>query len=775
MAGEEDRAVRVNLNGVVQAVGFRPFVYRRAVSLGLFGWVKNLGDAGVEIFLQGSPESIERMIVALREENPPLAEVEEIELEEAQQDPQLEGFSILPSEEGGEGSGVIPPDIATCEQCLEEVFGSTRYEGYWATSCVNCGPRFSVIRSLPYDREKTSMKEFDLCKDCLEEYSDPLDRRHHAQTIACPQCGPRLWYEDGAGGKQFEGAIKQAAEELIAGKIIAIKGLGGTHIAARADREEVVARLRERLGRSEQPFALMATEETVLEGDQVVVSPAERETLTGPRRPIVALEKAPGYSLPENVAPGLHTVGLMLPYTALHHLLFDPLRFPLVMTSANRPGQPMYIENDEIRAGLRGIVDGLLLHEREIVSRCDDSVLRFSQGRAKFIRRSRGWVPEGIGAELGEEAVLALGAEQDNVLGVYVDGTAYLSQYLGDVDDPAGLDFLEEALGRLLELLGLDLPSQVAHDLHPNFLTTEKAKELSDDPFAVQHHVAHLGSLLVEGGQEEIVAITLDGLGYGPKGEIWGGEVLAYQGESKSVRRLGSLTPAPMPGGDLATKRPGRMVLGILYPLLERGRLGESDWKELAEETIDLLPQGEEELEAVLASLEGGLNAPLTSSAGRFLDAVSAYLGLCEVRTYEGEPAMKLESFARGVRPAAIPLPLVEGKADRGRYLFDQSKALLDLIELEKREGAKKVAATAQWMLAEGMASLACRIAEDLGITTLGLSGGVAFNEFISNHIESVVRERGYDFVINESVPPGDGGIALGQLWAAAEGVQLRS
>lgn len=755
------KAFRITITGVVQAVGFRPFVYRIASSNDLRGWVKNLGDAGVDVFVQGKPSDIETFMEDLENKNPPLARIDEIISEPAESDESIDKFTIKKSGSGSSGSGTIPPDIATCDDCLEDVFGDTRYEGYWATSCVNCGPRFSVIRELPYDRDKTSMDEFPMCDNCREEYTDPLDRRYHAQTIACPECGPELWYESQpAQGKNFENPIELAAKKLKDNKILAVKGLGGTHIACNATSDETVSRLRDVLNRSNQPFALMATEGMVRENTQYLDE--ELQSLKGPRRPIVLLRKKEGGWLSSKISPGLHTVGIMLPYTALHHLIFSRLEFPLVMTSANLPGQPMLIENTKIRRQLEGVVDGSLLHDRKIVSRVDDSVVRFSGGRRKFIRRSRGWVPEPIEVGLGNTPLLAVGAEQDNVIGLYKRGKVFLSQYLGDTEGPEDLEFLESALDRLLKLTSSGLPDIVAHDLHPGFVTTEKAKDWGQTTVPVQHHEAHVASLLAEHDLSDLVAIVADGVGLGEDGKIRGGEVI--KGSEDGFNRMGSLSPAFMPGGDLSTRHPARMVAGILYPLVERGEINDFETRLL---NLDLkFPRESDELEMTLNQLESGVNTPVTTSAGRFLDAVSALLGLCSERTYEGEPAMKLESFARGGEIVEIDLPV---RNYEGIPVLDQSMIIWKLIDLLGSVAPEDVAATAQWTLAKGLTRIATTNARDAGLEVIGFSGGVAFNDAISNIIAETVSERGLKFVTNETVPPGDGGIALGQLWIAGK------
>jgi len=746
---------RVLVNGIVQGVGFRPFIYRLAMRNGLRGSVRNLGDAGVEIILEGSEEGIARFLEDLGAKKPPLAEIDQLKVEELPLDGTLAQFKIERSESGGEGSGTIPPDVAICEECLEDICGPTRYRDYWATSCTNCGPRFTTIRGLPYDRPQTSFAEFPMCDDCQKEYTDPLDRRYHAQTIACPRCGPRLLFNGSPGDP-----IGKAAEALRQGRIVAIKGLGGTHLVSDATREDVVRTLRERLSRPSQPFALMATDESLPQIAEV--SAEEWAMLRSPRRPIVVLNKRQETIIAPSIAPGLHNVGVMLPYTGLHHLLFAWVDFPLVMTSANLPGRPMLIENGEIERRLEGIADDLLLHDREIVARCDDSVLRRSGGGWRLIRRSRGWVPAPLEIDLGEEKLLALGAELNNTFALYFDERCYLSQHIGHVDDLETFQFLREALDHLLQITGQDLPKIVACDLHPQFLTTRLAEELGERIIRVQHHHAHIAAVLGEYGLERAVGIAVDGVGYGSDDHIWGGEVLVAA--RADFTRVGGLRSVPMPGGDLATRFPARMVAGFLY----HEGLRSEELLRILEKLHFRSPQ---EPGLVIKQLERGLNVFWTSSAGRFLDAVSALLGVCWERTYEGEPAMKLEAAARGGKVIEVELPFA---VEDDRRVLDTPALFLKLLELKEQGHAEAdIAATAQWALAEGLAQIALEAAREQGIEEVVLGGGVAYNDAITSLIKDEVERAGLRFYLNEKVPCGDGGVSFGQAVVAGARLQL--
>ncbi len=736
--------LHIHVEGTVQGVGFRPFIYRIAGRHGLAGYVRNLGEAGVEIEVEGEPAALEKFLDALHKEKPPLAEIEHVHIQELPATGE-KTFRILPSRDSGEGSGLIPPDTATCALCLSDMENpESRFHSYWATTCTDCGPRFTVVEGLPYDRPRTAFRDFPMCPACRRDYEDPLDRRYHAQTIACPACGPRLLFlasEQGGTGDP----ISLAQEALKAGKIVAIKGLGGTHLACDATREEVVVELRRRLGRPAQPFAIMARPDQIELFAEL--SPEEWGLLRSPRRPIVVLRQKPGFLAP-SVAPGLHTVGVMLPYTGLHHRLLRDLPFPVVMTSANYPGRPMLIENDRIIEELSPVAEAFLLHDRRIVARCDDSVVRLGPAGPAFLRRSRGWVPEPIAVDLGAEPMLALGGDLNVTFALYSRSKVFLSQHIGNTEEVETLEFLNEALAHFLRLLGLSRPKRIACDLHPSFPTRKLAEELGE-ALPVQHHVAHVAGLAGEHQVWDLVGIAIDGYGYGLDGTAWGGEVLLWRrGE---FRRLGHLQPVPMPGGDVAALKPGRMAASFLCAA------------HLPPEESRLPPS---ELRLVLAQLEKGLNAPRTSSAGRFLDAVAGWLGICQERTYEGEPAMKLEACAAHGRPIALELPIVQ--AD-GVFIVQTSKIFRQLWEL-RQEGVSiaDLAATAQDALARSLARVAVQIAKEAGVRAVGLTGGAAVNFALAQAAKEEVERAGLRFLAHQRVPPGDGGLSFGQLVQAA-------
>jgi len=752
MSSDERRRVAVTVTGVVQAVGFRPFVYRRATTHDLAGSVRNTGDAGVEIRLEGAPGSVEAFLDDLRERPPPLAVVDSVTVEDRQPVGE-QSFEIESSTDGAGGSGTIPPDTGICSACLDDVRDpASRYHGYWATACVDCGPRYTVIDSLPYDRPRTAMSAFPLCADCREEYEDPGDRRYHAQTIACPACGPALSLLDGDRGERTTGrsAIAATADRLRDGELVAIRGIGGTHLACLATAPAVVDRLRERTGRPAKPFALMAPSLEAVE-QFAAVDEQERELLTDLRRPIVVLETDGADSQPDEswlapVAPGLHTVGVMLPYAGLHHLLFDHIDGPLVMTSANLPGRPMATTVDGIYDQLGDVIDAALVHDRGIVARCDDSVARVVDGTQHLLRRSRGWVPRPLPRRGEGPAVLALGGEFDNVVALARGDEVVLSQHIGDVDGPATERFLRDTVDHLTDLFGID-PAAVACDLHPEFLTSRLADDYAgDEPLRIQHHHAHAASLLAEHDLDRAIVVAADGTGYGPDSSIWGGEVLDSRADS--FERVGGLGQFRLPGGERAVEYPARTLVSLL-----------SDADRIDDLLADRTPLAASAAATVRRSVAAEVNAPRTTSAGRLLDAVSALLDICTHRRYQGEPALRLEAAAAG-EPLEIEVPF----ADRDGHRVVDSGALVGrLDDLADSHPTRRVAATAQSALARGLGEIAVQEASRRGLTRVGFTGGVAYNDAISRTLRETVEQSGLQFLAHERIPPGDAGLAYGQ------------
>ncbi|MGD0534673.1 MAG: carbamoyltransferase HypF [Methanoregula sp.] len=731
---------RISVRGIVQGVGFRPFVYARACEFGIAGSVKNLGSE-VEIFARG--ERFADFLAAVSR-GPPMSRIDSVDVTETTEDIP-DGFVIKKSGTGS-FSGMIPPDIAICDDCIADIFTpGGRYEGYWATSCVNCGPRYSIIREIPYDRERTSMDTFPMCPACAGEYGNPHSRRHHAQTIACHICGPQLRLVDKTGTDVPCGdPVREAAALLDAGKILAIRGIGGFHLACI---EESSGELKSRLGRIEQPFAVMVHPGVI--DKIVVVSKEELELLESPVHPIVVLEKRDHSS--HSTISNLHTIGCMLPYTGLHHLLFSSLKHPLlIMTSANMPGYPMITDTDVALVKLAKDADYFLVHNRTITNRVDDSVVRDGY----ILRLSRGIAPKRTAIDLGPRCILGVGPELNANATIYKNGFAVTSPHVGNVRNPATLEYLQETVAKLSRLLGAEY-ELVAHDLHPQFLSTRFAREIAAergiDLVPVQHHRAHIAATTTE----PCIGIAIDGVGYGDDGTVWGGEVFA--GQVPDLARVAHLEPVAMPGGDLATRFPERMLYGILPD----------------EECLTLLAgRGWSDVECgvIKKQVATNFNVTMTSSTGRVLDAASALLGICRERTYDGEPAMKLEAAAvGGTAEVWEPVFSTVGGCEvlSTRPILKTALSRFSRAPAADKNAVRNIAASVQYNLARGIAALAIHAAERDGIPRVALSGGVIANRAIRETIRAEVTGAGLTLVINDEYPPGDGCVSFGQcIWA---------
>ncbi len=713
---------RYEIRGVVQGVGFRPYVYRIATTHGLKGYVRNTGS-GVEVVVD-HPRFWD-----LLENPPPLARIDECRLVEKEKG----AYSSFSIRESGEkrGETLIPPDVAICEDCLRELYDrKNRRNGYYFITCTNCGPRFSIIEDYPYDRPNTSMREFPMCKECEKEYTDPGDRRYHAQTVACRDCGPRLFlYSNGKNitGSTDRETIERAARLVLDGELVSIKGVGGVHIAS-LTRPETVKKLRSLLGRRHKPFAVMVRDLEMAERI-ARVSPRERELLESPARPIVVLRKKKRNSLRE--VSELDTIGVMLPYTGLHYLLFDHIHEPIVMTSCNRPGEPVSLEE--------GLTPHFLSHERRIVNRCDDSVVKVVGGKSLFLRRSRGYVPLPVELPFPVRDTISVGAELNNAICISRGNRAFLSQYVGNTGKPATARFMEQAI-QTITRLSRAKPERIVCDLHPSYSSTLLAEKLARkhglELLRVQHHEAHIASVAGEHSLEECVGIAMDGMGYGRDGRIWGGEVLHMK--NGVFERIGSLEEQPQLGGDSATRYPKKMLFGILSRFL--------DERELL--SLGLFPEREALL--YLGMLREGFNTPLTTSTGRVLDAASTLLGLCDERTYEGRPAMLLEANATG-RPLDIE-PVIERKD--GRLVLSTTR-LFEFL-LENNDAPKeRLASTVLEYIARGALEIARKKSREK--IPIVASGGVVYNRVITK----ILLEHGV--LTNQKVPAGDGGIAYGQ------------
>ena len=753
--------VKIQVTGIVQGVGFRPFIYRTAIEKDLKGYVKNRGDAGVEILLEGSKSAIHEFLSDLKLKKPPLAQIFETTSSEPGGKEEYTEFTIVKSSsETGLSGSVIPPDIAICNDCLTELRNpkDPRFD-YFFITCTNCGPRFTTIEKLPYDRENTAMHEFSMCSFCLKEYKAPLNRRFHAQTIACPDCGPKVYLTNSKGKTvKTPDPVRESGKLLSKGHILAIKGYGGFHIAASTTMNEPLRRLREAKHRNQKPFAIMARD---LETAKSFASmnKKEQDLLTSYSRPIVLLNKSSNYYLSDLIVPELHNVGVMLPYTALHYMLFDQVDDPaFVMTSANPANQPIVNDNNEALTTFGNIVDYFLFHNRKITQRCDDSVARVHKNSAVFIRRSRGYAPAPIRLkQKTKHATVGLGAELNNTSCIINGDKAFISQHIGDVENVETRAFLIKATKHLIGLTQSKVDT-IACDLHPKFTTTKLAKDLAEENdwqlVQIQHHYAHAVALMAEHDAEEIISICCDGYGYGPNGEAWGGEILLCTKKQNGFKRLAHLQPQPLPGGDLATHYPLRMAAGILHK--------ENHIEDWLNQNSDHFPHGKQEVHIILQQLKKSLGVAETTSCGRVLDAVSAVLGICYERTYEGEPSMKLESLATKGHDLLRLQPIIKNNT------LDTTQMLSTIFEKRQKLSKQDLAYSAHAYIAKGLAALATEKASQNDVKTVGFTGGVAYNEILTLMIRKLVEIQGLRFLAHETVPPGDGGLSFGQAVASA-------
>ena len=813
---------QILVEGIVQGVGFRPFVYRIATEASLNGYVRNLGNV-VEIILQGSHQDMEEFLFNLQNKLPPIAKINNIETRDLKEEDEkfssYTDFTIKESADDFAGTSVIPPDVAICDNCLEEINDpqNRRYK-YPFNACTDCGPRFTVIEKVPYDRDNTTMEDFPLCDECEIEYTNPLDRRYHAEAACCEDCGPSLKLLKNTGGDgdsaieiDCEDPLKETARLLDEGKILAIKGIGGTHLVANVKIKETVDLLRQRLGRKSQAFAVMSPDIETIK-TFAVMSKEEEKTLKSKERPIVILKKSEDYDFADSVSPDLHNIGVMLPYAPLHHLLFNETDTPAyIMTSANVPGEPMMITNEEIVKNLSKIADYYLVHNRRILNRCDDSVVRFRNDELAFIRRSRGYTPEpydlsGKYTYLNEEFdnlnILALGPELDVTFTIIKNSKAYVSQHIGNTNKYRTYQFLKEAIEHMMQITKTDSFDLIACDMHPQFFTTQLAKEYAekyDCPLIqVQHHHAHGVSLIndhvlnktdleektsaeMEISQDyeksellenpgEMIIIASDGVGYGDDGGAWGGEILYT--DIKSYKRMASLMPQKMPGGDLCTKYPARMLAAILSNPnsdYERDKYGEENVQELMERNyLDAFPHGKMEIASLFKQIERNLNVGINTSTGRCLDSIAAALNICHERSYEGEAPMKLESAAFNYlkmndSDKLNDYPIIIKDHDDRRVLDTTAILRYVIDKLEEGEDIGRIAAAGQEAVSIGLAKIAIEAARDCGIDTVGVTGGTFYNEAITAHIKDCIENAGLKFIQHTNSCPGDGSVSLGQ------------
>jgi len=715
--------IRIRLRGIVQGVGFRPFVHNLALKHGLNGFVLN-SSAGLIAEVEGDPAELASFRTSLTAEAPPLAWIQEAETTELEPNGEI-GFVIRPSLAVTGEFALISPDTATCAACVADIRdpANRRYQ-YAFTNCTNCGPRYTIIRDIPYDRPNTTMAPFRMCAACQAEYDDPADRRFHAQPNACPVCGPSL-----------SGSIEEAKQRLAAGEILAIKGLGGFHLACDARNQAAVRSLRHRKRRSDKPFAVMVRDLAAVQS-LAEVAGSDQASLLGPRHPIVILRSFVEWPA---VAPGNPTLGVMLPYTPLHHLLFENAPYDaLVMTSGNLSEEPIVVGNADALDHLSGVADWFLTHNRDIYMRADDSVVRSFEGRERVLRRSRGYAPQTLDLGRSVPEMLAVGGELKNAFCLTKGHHAILSQHIGDLENYETLVFFEETLANLKKLFRVE-PRAIAHDLHPGYLSTRYALEVPDLPkIGVQHHHAHIASCMLENGLDgEVIGVAFDGTGYGPDGAIWGGEFLVagYAGFTRRVH----LRYAPLAGGDAAVREPWRAALAYVPHV-----------------------QGvtEERQRVVRRMIETGLNTVQTSSCGRLFDAVAAIIGLRLEVTFEGQAAIELEAIA--------------DESIEDRYDFTLSgeeldfRPAMDAIAASK-EARPVIAARFHNTVAAAIVETCRQIGRESGLQRVCLSGGTFQNIKLLTRTVPALRREGFTVHLHEKVPPNDGGIALGQAAIASE------
>jgi hydrogenase maturation protein HypF len=771
-------AQRINVTGVVQGVGFRPFVYGLAKQLNLRGWVRNT-SGGVEILVEGHKSQVENFVQSLQTKAPPLAKIDSITINPDASDLHLPTFNIQPSTDLDDAYQPISPDTAICPECERELFDpQNRRYLYPFINCTHCGPRFTIITDIPYDRPNTTMADFPLCDDCRAEYENPTDRRFHAQPVACSKCGPFVTLREththvpslNSNVSTIEyrlSAILKTRRMLHEGKIVAIKGLGGFHLACDAGNPIAVEQLRRSKGHVEKPFALMAADLETIENN-CIISEQEKNLLISHEKPIVLLDKKRGVNF-IIVAPNMDTLGIMLPYTPLHHLLLnqtDPIlaREPapslLVMTSGNLSEEPIAIENEEALERLSPLVDAFLLHDRPIHVRCDDSVVSVQSRKSKvthsstfdvrpstvFLRRSRGYAPYPVQLPFNIKQTLAVGGELKNTFCLARDTYAFLSHHIGDMENAETCESFEQGVNHLSQIFRVR-PELIAHDLHPNYFTTHYAQKLNVPQIAVQHHHAHIAACMADNGLENkrVIGLSFDGTGYGTDGAIWGGEILLAS--YADFERFAHLEYLPLPGGDSAIRHPWRIATGYAHALgLDINDL--PFLKNISKQEIKIVQQ----------QVDKKINAPLTSSMGRLFDVVASLSGVRSDVTYEAQAAIEMEVFSKPFIPAAEAYPYEIGETIKVKELFNAI-----LHDIRAREPAGMIGARFHRTI-EHLAVDVCKQArEQTSLNEVALSGGVWQNRVLLNLVRDGLEEEGFVVYFHKQVPTNDGGLALGQ------------
>jgi hydrogenase maturation protein HypF len=764
LVSRENSAVNMRLSvairGAVQGVGFRPFVYKLAAEMQVNGWVSNTSQ-GVFIEVESAKETLNRFLLRLQNEIPPRAFIQSLEYSFL--DPIGFGkFEIRESDATGTKTSIILPDIATCPDCLKEIFDpSNRRYLYPFTNCTNCGPRFSIIEALPYDRPNTSMKKFEMCPECRTEYENPQDRRFHAQPNACPKCGPQLqlWNESGKKLAERQDALLKAVSTIKAGKIVAVKGIGGFHLIVDARYGEAINHLREHKHREEKPFALMfpSLEDVKKE---CVVGELEERLLVSPESPIVLLQRKQSTidnyksAISQSVAPNNPYLGCMLPYSPLHHILLGQLRFPIVATSGNLSDEPICTDEYEALERLHSIADMFLVHDRPIVRHVDDSIVRVMMGRELVIRRARGYAPLPI--TIGTQyplCLLAVGAHLKNTIAITSDSNVFISQHIGDLETKESLDAFHCVVNDFQTMYNCK-PEYIVCDLHPDYLSSKYARSTGIPFLEVQHHEAHIASCMAENQLEgEVLGVSWDGTGYGLDGTIWGGEFLLAT--KTSFKRVATFRPFRLPGGEKAIKEPRRTALGMLYELFSDDIFSRQDLSTLQAFTsaeLDLLNQ----------VLLKRVNTPITTSVGRIFDGVASLIGLQQRVNYEGQAAMELEFLTQSVERDEYYLFEIDDTPN-GKLVDWRSILEGILIDMKDHVGRSIISAKFHNTLVE----IIVAVAKKIGQTRVVLSGGCFQNRYLTERTVKRLQEEKFRPYWHQRVPPNDGGIALGQIYAA--------
>ncbi len=745
--------LRLEISGAVQGVGFRPFVYRLALRFNLTGWVSNTSK-GVVIEVDGDPEILAEFAEAVLKEKPAISIVQSIRSKYLLA-AGYSSFKILKST-GGKREAFVLPDLATCPECSREILDpeNRRYR-YPFTNCTNCGPRYSIINAIPYDRPSTTMSRFRMCNKCRDEYEDPYDRRFHAQPNACPKCGPHLelWDSQGVTLAKRDDALRRASTSILEGKILAVKGLGGFHLITLASSDEIVRKLRSRKGREMKPFALMFPSITRV-SEFCLVSSEETKVLQSPRSPIVLLRKRDEQNsrtrISELVSPSNPEYGVMLPYTPLHILLMKEIGEPVIATSGNLSDEPICTDEIEALRRLAGIADLLLVHNRPIARHVDDSIVRIFNGREMILRRARGYAPLPVSMDEEGASVFATGGHLKNTLALSIGRNVFTSQHIGDLETVQALEAFEEVWNSIEALYNAH-PDIIAYDMHPDYISSLKARESHIRGFPVQHHIAHIYSCMLDSGvRPPLLGVAWDGTGYGTDGSVWGGEFFRITGST--VSRIAHLRHFRLPGGEKAVKEPRRSALGVL--------------SELFDDPLKYLPQGtfsQEESDAMKKMISSKFNSPLTSSAGRLFDAVASILDLHQTIEFEGQAAMALEhEIGDKKTEESYPIEILK---PAGEPMVIDWAPLIEGIIIDASEGMDTGTISAKFhnTLAESIAA----VAETVGERKVALSGGCFQNVYLLKRVMDLLENIGYEPFIHRNLPPNDGGIAPGQVMAA--------